>query len=76
MTNRDIELAERQGNTARVEQLRAIRTERFELLSRLAALPDDMMFFTQITMEAPRTRNSSSGCARARCAARWWASSR
>ncbi|MCB1018828.1 MAG: B12-binding domain-containing radical SAM protein, partial [Acidobacteria bacterium] len=52
VTNRDIELAERQGNTARVEQLRAIRTERFELLSRLAALPDDMMFFTQITMEA------------------------
>ena len=30
----------------------AIRDERLELLERLAALPGDMMFFTQITMEA------------------------
>jgi radical SAM superfamily enzyme YgiQ (UPF0313 family) len=32
--------------------LKAIRQERFELMSRLAALPEDMIFFTQITMEA------------------------
>jgi radical SAM superfamily enzyme YgiQ (UPF0313 family) len=48
----DIELAERQNNAARVEQLKAIRAERFELMERLAELPQDMVFFTQITMEA------------------------
>lgn len=48
----DIKLAERQGNTARVEQLKAIRAERFDLMEQLAELPRDMTFFTQITMEA------------------------
>ena len=52
VTKNDIHLAERQGNAARVEELKAIRAERFELMARLAALPEDMMFFTQITMEA------------------------
>ena len=37
---------------ARLEQLRALRAERFELMDRLAQLPSDMVFFTQITMEA------------------------
>jgi radical SAM superfamily enzyme YgiQ (UPF0313 family) len=36
----------------RLEQLRALRAERFELMDRLAQLPSDMVFFTQITMEA------------------------
>jgi hypothetical protein len=36
----------------RLEQLRALRAERFELMARLAQLPSDMVFFTQITMEA------------------------
>ena len=48
----DIKLAERQNNTVRVEQLKAIRAERFELMRSLAQLPSDMVFFTQITMEA------------------------
>ena len=48
----DLAMAERQGNTARLEQLRATRAERFELMDRLAQLPPDMVFFTQITMEA------------------------
>ncbi len=48
----DIKNAERQGNQARVDTLNAIRTERFELMARLAELPSDMIFFTQITMEA------------------------
>jgi radical SAM superfamily enzyme YgiQ (UPF0313 family) len=48
----DMRLAERQNNTARLEELRAIRAGRFELMSRLAQLPKDTMFFTQITMEA------------------------
>ncbi len=48
----DIRLAERQNNRARVEQLQGIRRERFELMERLAQLPGDLVFFTQITMEA------------------------
>lgn len=52
ITLADIELAERQRATGRVQQLKAMRAERFELLERLAKLPRDMIFFTQITMEA------------------------
>jgi len=48
----DLTLAERQNNTANLERLRGVRRERFELLERLAELPRDMVFFTQITMEA------------------------
>jgi len=48
----DLAMAERQGNVARLEQLRALRAERFELMARLAELPRDTVFFTQITMEA------------------------
>lgn len=48
----DLRLAKKQGNTARVEELEGIRTERFELMAKLAQLPRDMVFFTQITMEA------------------------
>src|SRR3954469_12471510 len=48
----DLAMAERQGNAARIEQLRSLRAERFELMARLAELPSDMVFFTQITMEA------------------------
>jgi radical SAM superfamily enzyme YgiQ (UPF0313 family) len=52
VTLEDLMLAERQGNTARLEQLHAIRAERFELMAQLAKLPDDIVFYTQITMEA------------------------
>ena len=52
VTLADLAMAERQGNAARLEQLRALRAERFELMARLAELPRDMVFFTQITMEA------------------------
>ena len=52
VTLTDIQLAERQGNAARVAELNAIRSERFELMAELAKLPADMVFFTQITMEA------------------------
>ncbi len=48
----DLRLAERQGNTQKLNQLRTIRRERFELMERLADLPADTVFFTQITMEA------------------------
>jgi radical SAM superfamily enzyme YgiQ (UPF0313 family) len=52
VTLADLAMAERQGNAARLEQLQALRAERFELMARLAELPPDMVFFTQITMEA------------------------
>lgn len=56
---KDLQLAERQvasGRTpaaaARLSELQAMRAERFELMRRLAQLPSDLVFFTQITMEA------------------------
>jgi radical SAM superfamily enzyme YgiQ (UPF0313 family) len=52
VTLEDLAMAERQRNVPRLEQLRALRSERFELMARLAQLPSDMVFFTQITMEA------------------------
>ena len=52
VTLTDLNLAAQQKNTARLNELKAIRAERFELMSRLAQLPEDMVFFTQITMEA------------------------
>jgi radical SAM superfamily enzyme YgiQ (UPF0313 family) len=52
VTFTDIKQAEEQGNMARLAELRATRAERFELMGRLAQLPNDMCFFTQITMEA------------------------
>src|ERR1700709_26681 len=52
VTLTDLRLAERQGNQARIEELKSIRADRFELMARLAELPADMNFFTQITMES------------------------
>ncbi|MBC7927747.1 MAG: radical SAM protein, partial [Bryobacteraceae bacterium] len=52
VTLTDLALAERQNNTSRLAFLRAVRAERFELMARLAELPKDITFFTQITMEA------------------------
>jgi radical SAM superfamily enzyme YgiQ (UPF0313 family) len=40
------------SSTSRLADLQAVRAERFELLERMAQLPKDMIFFTQITMEA------------------------
>ena len=47
----DLKLAARQS-PERLQELTRIRAERFELMSRLAQLPSDTVFFTQITMEA------------------------
>jgi radical SAM superfamily enzyme YgiQ (UPF0313 family) len=52
VTATDLRLARQQGNAARVAELEAIRRERFVLMERMARLPKDMVFFTQITMEA------------------------
>jgi radical SAM superfamily enzyme YgiQ (UPF0313 family) len=52
VTLTDLAMAERQRNVPRLQELQRLRAERFELMDRLAALPSDMVFFTQITMEA------------------------
>jgi radical SAM superfamily enzyme YgiQ (UPF0313 family) len=52
VTLADLEQASRQSNGPRLEELQRLRAERFELMAELARLPDDLVFFTQITMEA------------------------
>ncbi|RRA47978.1 radical SAM protein [Acidipila sp. EB88] len=52
VTLTDLRLAREQNNQARIDELTAIRAERFQLMEELAKLPRDMVFFTQITMEA------------------------
>ena len=52
VTLTDLRLAREQKNQARVDELLAIRAERFQLMEELSKLPKDMVFFTQITMEA------------------------
>ena len=48
---KDLEQAQALENPRRFDELQAMRSERFELMKRLSELPDDMVFFTQITME-------------------------
>ena len=48
----DLAAAERRVDKTRAIALMALRQERFELMAQLEQLPDDMVFFTQITMEA------------------------
>ena len=52
VTLEDIRMASRRQDPANLERLKAIRAERFELMAGLEQLPDDTVFFTQITMEA------------------------
>jgi radical SAM superfamily enzyme YgiQ (UPF0313 family) len=52
VTFTDLRLAREQNNTARLEELMAIRAERFRLMEELSRLPKDMVFYTQMTMEA------------------------
>jgi len=48
----DLAQAKRRADGARLRELEALRAERFALMARLAELPDDLVFYTQITMEA------------------------
>src|SRR5690606_24033140 len=52
VTFEDLAQARRRSDPSRLRQLEAIRAERFALMDRLAELPDDLVFYTQITMEA------------------------
>jgi len=48
----DLAAARRKSDQSRFNELQAMREERFELMKQLALMPDDLVFFTQITMEA------------------------
>ena len=64
----------RSGRTiSRVDELNAIREERFELMARLADLPKDLTFFTQITMEAAEDGRFLDAMKAAHIVGRWWA---
>ncbi len=52
VTLEDLAMARRKKDPSRLHELEALRAERFELMEQLAKLPEDTMFFTQITMEA------------------------
>jgi len=52
VTFEDIAQAKRRKDPTRLNELQALRDERFELMDALAQLPDDLVFYTQITMEA------------------------
>ena len=52
VTLTDLRQAREQKNFSKLDELNAIRAERFQLMEELARLPKDMVFFTQITMEA------------------------
>jgi hypothetical protein len=52
VTLNDLHMAARRADRSRLDELTAIRADRFALMAGLAQLPDDMVFFTQITMEA------------------------
>jgi radical SAM superfamily enzyme YgiQ (UPF0313 family) len=52
VTVADLAAADRRADKSSLAALRALRQERFELMAQLARLPEDMVFYTQITMEA------------------------
>jgi radical SAM superfamily enzyme YgiQ (UPF0313 family) len=52
VTLADLAAADRRTDKMRFGELTRLRRERFELMAQLERLPDDMVFFTQITMEA------------------------
>src|SRR4029079_9150089 len=52
VTFQDLAQADRRADPLRRAQLQAMREERFELMAQLARLPNDLVFYTQITREA------------------------
>jgi radical SAM superfamily enzyme YgiQ (UPF0313 family) len=52
VSHEDLAMARRRADKTRLHELEALRAERFALMAQLEQLPDDTIFFTQITMEA------------------------
>jgi radical SAM superfamily enzyme YgiQ (UPF0313 family) len=51
VTIHDLELAGRNDDKRQYERLLSLRRERFDLMEQLSRISDDIIFFTQITME-------------------------
>jgi tRNA A37 methylthiotransferase MiaB len=66
VTKADLMAADRRTNRARYDQLAQLRQERFDLMAQLEQLPDDMVFYTQITMEAAEDEEFIAAMKRAR----------
>ena len=66
VTLADLAAARRRTDPRQLANLVALRQERFELMQRLAQLPDDLVFYTQITMEAAEDPEFLSAMHRAR----------
>ena len=66
VTLTDLTQAARRSDPSQLRSLEAVRAERFALMDGLAKLPDDMVFFTQITMEAAEDPEYLQAMARAR----------
>src|SRR5207342_2049582 len=52
VTLEDMAMADRRSDKTHLAELMRIREERFALMASLEQLPDDLVFYTQITMEA------------------------
>jgi radical SAM superfamily enzyme YgiQ (UPF0313 family) len=52
VTLADLASARRRADPSHLERLESLRELRFDLMARLEQLPDDLVFYTQITMEA------------------------
>jgi radical SAM superfamily enzyme YgiQ (UPF0313 family) len=52
VTLHDLDLASRHADKRPYERLLSLRRERFDLMKQLSQIPGDIIFFTQITMEA------------------------
>jgi radical SAM superfamily enzyme YgiQ (UPF0313 family) len=57
VTLEDLRMAARRGDQTQLRRLEQLRSDRFALMEELAQLPDDTVFFTQITMEAAEDPN-------------------
>jgi radical SAM superfamily enzyme YgiQ (UPF0313 family) len=62
----DLAAADRRADKTQLALLTALREERFELMTQLERLPADMVFYTQITMEAAEDPEFLSAMKRAR----------
>jgi radical SAM superfamily enzyme YgiQ (UPF0313 family) len=66
VTLADLAQADRRADKRQLENLKALREERFELMAALEQLPKDMVFYTQITMEAAEDSEFLTAMKRAR----------
>jgi hypothetical protein len=62
----DLAAADRRADKTQLAMLTALREERFELMAQLEQLPKDMVFYTQITMEAAEDSEFLAAMKRAR----------